>query len=103
MKTVMSFLMIILSGGHAHAMDGALVSSTVLLSAPSFVSSEASGSFDNSRKEILAAKEDAVAFLATEGNLRGVRFQQALLVIRTQVPGLHMSDMELAREILAYE
>ena len=108
MKTVLSFVLIILStSGHvAHAEgagDNALVTSTVLLSAPSFVSSEASGLFDNSRKIIIAAKEDAVAFVATEGSLRGVRLQQALRLIRTEMPGLQASDLEIAREILTFE
>ena len=103
MKTVLSFVFVILASGHAHAMEDLGLTVIVSTSGPTLITSDASGLLDDLKKEIVAAKEDAVAFVATEGNLRGVRLQRAFEVLRSQNPGLSVSDMDLAYEILSVE
>ena len=52
-------------------------------------------------KVVLEAREDAASFVASEGQLRGVRLEAALAHIRTELPALQASDMQLAADILA--
>lgn len=56
------------------------------------------GPFDN--KLILAAQDDAAAFLASDGQLRGAQLESALMYLRQTQPKLHASDLELAQAIL---
>ncbi|OLF51328.1 DUF2388 domain-containing protein [Pseudomonas chlororaphis] len=57
-----------------------------------------SAPFDN--KRILAAQDDAAAFIATDGDLRGARLESALTYLRRTQPQLHAGDLELAQAIL---
>ncbi|CAD5203038.1 DUF2388 domain-containing protein [Pseudomonas sp. FEN] len=52
------------------------------------------------RKLILAAQDDAAAFIATDGRLRGAQLESALAYLRQTQPKLHASDLELAQAIL---
>ncbi|RMO04677.1 hypothetical protein ALQ47_00497 [Pseudomonas cichorii] len=52
------------------------------------------------RKLILAAQDDAAAFVATDGQIRGVRLESALRTLRNTQSKLHASDLELAETIL---
>ncbi|MGB7647041.1 MAG: DUF2388 domain-containing protein [Pseudomonas fluorescens] len=52
------------------------------------------------RKLILAAQDDAAAFIATDGQWRGARLESALDYLRRTQPKLHASDLELAQAIL---
>ncbi|VVO13445.1 DUF2388 domain-containing protein [Pseudomonas fluorescens] len=54
--------------------------------------------FDN--KLILAAQDDAAAFIASDGQLRGAQLQSALNFLRHTQSKLHASDLELAQAIL---
>jgi uncharacterized protein (TIGR02448 family) len=56
------------------------------------------GPFDN--KLILAAQDDAAAFIASDGQLRGAQLESALMYLRQTQPKLHASDLELAQAIL---
>jgi uncharacterized protein (TIGR02448 family) len=56
------------------------------------------GPFDN--KLILAAQDDAAAFVASDGQLRGAQLESALLYLRQTQPKLSASDLELAQAIL---
>jgi uncharacterized protein (TIGR02448 family) len=76
---------------------------TQSLVASGFVTSKVtSAPFD--RKLILAAQDDAAAFIASDGQLRGARLESALLSLREQLrrtqPKLCVSDAELAQAIL---
>ena len=102
MKTVLSFLMVLSASVSAQAFEDVSLLTGITIGGPTTLASDASGCFDNSKKLVIAAKEDALAFVATEGQLRGVRLQQALHAIRAQAPDLAMSDMDLARGMLAY-
>lgn len=57
-----------------------------------------SAPFDN--KLVLAARDDAAAFIATDGQWRGARLESALDYLRRTQPELHASDLELAQAIL---
>ena len=52
------------------------------------------------RKLILAAQDDAAAFVASDGVMRGARLESALEYLRRSQPKLHASDLELAQAIL---
>jgi len=52
------------------------------------------------RKVVLAAQDDAAAFVASNGQLRGARLESALSYLRHVQPGLQASDLELAQAIL---
>ncbi|HBX55228.1 DUF2388 domain-containing protein [Pseudomonas sp. UBA2684] len=53
-------------------------------------------------KIVLAARDDAASFVASQGAIRGVQLEAALGSIRAQVPEAHnASDLVLAEAILA--
>ena len=52
------------------------------------------------RKLIVAARDDAAAFVATDGGLKGAQLESALLALRQARPKLSASDLELAQAIL---
>ncbi|SDR74364.1 conserverd hypothetical protein [Halopseudomonas xinjiangensis] len=52
-------------------------------------------------KVVLEARPDAASFVASEGDIRGVRLEAALKHIRTELPQVQASDMQLAEAILA--
>ncbi|WP_202369338.1 DUF2388 domain-containing protein [Pseudomonas sp. MWU318] len=52
------------------------------------------------RKLIIAAHDDAAAFVASDGQLRGAQLESALHYLRKSRPKLHVSDLELAQAIL---
>lgn len=52
-------------------------------------------------KVVLEARTDAASFVASEGEVRGVRLEAALNHIRATMPQIEASDMQLAEAILA--
>lgn len=52
-------------------------------------------------KVVLQARTDAAAFVASGGDVRGVRLEAALHHIRASLPQVEASDMQLAEAILA--
>ncbi|AKS07156.1 MULTISPECIES: DUF2388 domain-containing protein [Pseudomonas] len=52
------------------------------------------------KKVIMAAQDDAAAFIATDGQWRGARLESALDYLRRNQPKLNASDLELAQAIL---
>lgn len=54
--------------------------------------------FDN--KLVLAAQDDAAAFVATGGRIRGARLESALRYLRANEYKVNASDLELAEAIL---
>jgi uncharacterized protein (TIGR02448 family) len=68
--------------------------------ATSEASSDVSSSFTDD-KIVLAARDDAAAFVASQGDIRGARLESALQHIRQQVPTLQGDDMQLATAILS--
>ncbi|AWY42127.1 DUF2388 domain-containing protein [Pseudomonas putida] len=51
-------------------------------------------------KMLLAARDDAAAYIASDGQLRGAQLESALRYLRQTQPKLHASDLELAQAIL---
>lgn len=63
--------------------------------------SEASSDASNDRKRVLVyARDDAAAFIATEGKYRGAYLEAALGWVREQGATGASSDIELAHQIL---
>jgi len=54
-------------------------------------------------KLIVAAREDASSFVASDGQIRGPYLEAALRQVRADNPGLTAGDEELASAILASE
>lgn len=60
-----------------------------------------SGSFSDD-KVVLAARDDAASFVASDGAIRGAHLEAAFLHVRERLPAAReASDAELARAILA--
>ena len=63
--------------------------------------SASSGSFSDDRI-VLAARDDAASFVASQGAIRGVQLEAALILLRTELPAArNASDLALAQAILA--
>jgi len=52
-------------------------------------------------KLIVGTQDDASAFVASNGNIKGVYLEAAMKKIRTSHPEMEISDMALAQSILA--
>jgi len=89
--TIVSLLWI----SHAQAFD---VTTQSLVKTGFATTQVTTGPFDN--KLILAAQDDAAAFIASDGQLRGAQLESALTYLRQTQPKLHASDLELAQAIL---
>lgn len=79
----------------AHAFD---VSTQQMVASGYATSLVTSAPFDN--KRVAAARDDAAAFIASDGQLRGAQLESALDYLRRNQPKLHASDLELAQAIL---
>jgi uncharacterized protein (TIGR02448 family) len=69
------------------------------LKATSDATSDVTSSFRDD-KIVLAARDDAASFVASEGAIRGVKLESALDHIRHQAPQLNATDAQLAQAIL---
>ncbi|MGH8438643.1 MAG: DUF2388 domain-containing protein [Pseudomonas sp.] len=63
--------------------------------------SDVSSSFRDD-KIVRAARDDAASFVASHGEIRGVKLESAFAHIRQQAPSLQASDAQLAQAILAF-
>ncbi|MDO5609882.1 MAG: DUF2388 domain-containing protein [Pseudomonadota bacterium] len=65
-------------------------------------SSASSGSTSGKDKVVVRARDDAAAFVASDGRIRGARLEAALRHLReADGEARHASDLALARRILA--
>ena len=62
--------------------------------------SDVSSSFRDD-KIVRAARDDAASFVASSGEIRGVKLESAFAHIRQQAPSLQASDAQLAQAIQA--
>ena len=69
------------------------------LKASSDATSDVTSSFRDD-KIVLAARDDAASFVASQGDIRGVKLESALDHIRHQAPQLQATDDQLAQAIL---
>lgn len=61
-----------------------------------------SASTSGDDKVVLRAREDAAAFVASDGRIRGAQLEAALRALRERDPAAHgASDLQLAQAILA--
>ena len=70
------------------------------LKATSDATSDVTSSFRDD-KIVRAARDDAASFVASQGDIRGVKLESAFAHIRQQAPALQASDAQLAQAILA--
>lgn len=82
----------------AHA-TSFVISTDITMSLTLSSSKGTSGSFKDD-KIVLAAKDDAAAFVATDGDIRGAQMEAALTRIRSLLPGQPYTDLQLAKAIL---
>ncbi|WP_332763665.1 DUF2388 domain-containing protein [Pseudomonas koreensis] len=69
------------------------------LKSSSDATSDVTSSFRDD-KIVLAARDDAASFVASQGDIRGVKLESALDHIRHQAPQLQATDAQLAQAIL---
>ncbi|MFC3552226.1 DUF2388 domain-containing protein [Lysobacter cavernae] len=68
----------------------------------SSASSASSNSTSGNDKVVLAARDDAASFVASNGTIRGAQLEAALRHLRERAPQARQaSDLELAQAILA--
>ena len=93
-------LLIVATG--AQASSFVVTTDTIVraLDASSNATSKISSSFHDD-KIVLAARDDAASFVASQGDIRGARLEGAFQHIREVAPGLQASDAQLAQAILA--
>ncbi|MCK9801944.1 holliday junction resolvasome, helicase subunit [Pseudomonas chlororaphis] len=87
---------------NAHATSLIVTTDAIVgaLKATTDATSDATSSLRDN-KIVRAARDDAASFVATDGNIRGVKLESALAFIRQQAPELAASDAQLAQAILA--
>lgn len=83
--------------GSAHAYDAFNLSTQGIVASGYATSLVTSAPFDH---KLLDARDDAAAFIASDGRLRGAQLEAALLYLRQTQPKLHAGDLELAQAIL---
>lgn len=95
------FIAVVLAGlwsGSACAFDAFNLSTQGTVVSGYATSMVTSAPFDH--KLLIAAQDDAAAFIASDGQLRGAQLESALDYLRRTQPKLHASDLELAQAIL---
>ncbi|MCV9918446.1 MULTISPECIES: DUF2388 domain-containing protein [Pseudomonas] len=95
MRYLLPLLFALAGMGSAHAMD---VSTQTLVASGYVTSKVTSAPFD--RKLVVQARDDAAAFVATDGSIRGARLQAALDTLRHDSGYHSVGDLELAEAIL---
>ncbi|EJN19358.1 hypothetical protein PMI35_05809 [Pseudomonas sp. GM78] len=83
--------------GPAHAFDAFNLSTQGIVASSYASGMVTSAPFDH---KLLSARDDAAAFIASDGQMRGARLESALAYLRQTQPKLHASDLELAQAIL---
>lgn len=91
-------LLVAIQSGSAQAFDAFNLSTQGTVASGYATSMVTSAPFDH--KLLLAARDDAAAFIASDGQLRGAQLESALNYLRRTQPKLHASDLELAQAIL---
>jgi uncharacterized protein (TIGR02448 family) len=83
--------------GAAYAFDAFNLSTQGIVASSYATGMVTSAPFDH---KLLAARDDAAAFIASDGQMRGAQLESALAYLRQTQPKLHASDLELAQAIL---
>ena len=69
------------------------------LAGPVLTSFATMGTTSHPIEMLKSAKGDALAFIGSDGDIRGARFELAVRTYHTSYPAPHMSDMQLAQAI----
>lgn len=96
MKTLVFAALVLASSGAQ-----AFIITTTPVSLPTYTTDATSGS--DKKMVIHQAKDDAAAFIASEGQIQGAYLTRAIEMIRGENPSMTASDAELANAILASE
>ena len=99
MPKTLCALLLISSACTAHATS--FVMTTDFLVSLSMSATKGTSSSFRDDKIVQAARDDADAFVATDGQIQGVRLESALVHIRACLPGQTFTDMQLAQAIAA--
>ena len=92
---------LLLMGGACTAHATSFVMTTDFMVSLSMSATKGTSSSFKDDKIVHAARVDAEAFVASDGEIRGVRLEAALAHVRTRLPGKTYSDMQLAQAIAA--
>ncbi|MFW3899788.1 DUF2388 domain-containing protein [Pseudomonas putida] len=95
-----ALLLALASTAHATSFIVTTDSLVGALKASSDATSDVTSSFRDN-KVVRAARDDAASFVASNGDIRGVKLESAFAHIRQQLPTLQASDAQLAQAILA--
>ncbi|MDP4572322.1 DUF2388 domain-containing protein [Pseudomonas sp. LPH60] len=103
-----SFPVVAGDGGVKISIFGAIFSSTLAVTFFPFTLTEDSqessrNSSQSGDQKILAARDDAAAFVASDGDIRGPSLEAAFEVLRAQNKMGAVSDIRLAQAVLVYE
>ena len=92
-------LLVLLSASQAWGMDGQGNSSDHFTVGSSLGTAGISASTSNSLRAYQSARDDALAYVASAGDIRGARLESALRQYRRDHPDAGTSDMHLAQAI----
>ena len=98
---LLSAAVLLAVAANSHATSFIVTTDAVVnaVKATSDATSNVTSSFKDD-KIVLAARDDAASFVASEGSIRGVKLESALNHIRHQAPQLNATDAQLAQAIL---
>ena len=92
---------LLLMGGACTAHATSFVMTSDFLVSLSMSATKGTSSSFKDDKIVQAARDDAEAFVASDGQIRGVRLESALAHVRERLPGQSYSDIQLAQAIAA--
>jgi uncharacterized protein (TIGR02448 family) len=101
MNLAKSLCTLLLMGSACTAHATSFVMTTDFLVSLSMSATKGTSSSFKDDKVVQAARDDAEAFVASDGEIRGVRLESALVHVRERLPGQTYSDMQLAQAIVA--
>jgi len=77
--------------------------SLMILAGPVLTTFATMGTTSHPIEMLESAKGDALAFISSDGNIRGARFELAVRTYHASYPAPHMRDMQLAQAIAVIE
>ena len=92
-------LLVLLSTGQAWGMDGQGNSSDHFTLGSSLATAGITASTSNSLRPYQSARDDAMAYIASAGDIRGAQLESALRQYRQAHPDAASSDMQVAQAI----
>lgn len=100
-KRLLGVFTLVAVAGAAHASSFVVTTDTVVrgVAASTNATSDTTSSLRDN-KIVQAARDDAASFVASQGEIRGVKLESAFEYIRQATPTLQASDTQLAEAIL---